>query len=318
MSKINNVVAIIRNAGERTLPLCQKLIESQVERSNIITITEVPFSSAVRKTYEIGVDFNLPWTMAIDADVLINKLSIQTALDMAVLEPENTFSFNFKSYDKFFTKSRWGGIHLYRTNLLRAALDKFPTQETIRPESAVSEILNEKFGYKNVMCNKVLSLHDYEQWYCDIYRKSYVHAQKHGNSYVTSFFRYWSKMMLQDLDYRVALIGLCHGIAAKDKPIIDIRTLPQNYQDNDFLQGINEKNALDVAAFSPEGDIYKFEKSVFYSFEHPHLSELRDILHSSSPASVLPGLVSYPISKISNRIYSWAKSSGKNNKKSEF
>jgi hypothetical protein len=304
----NDVVVIIRSVGERTLNLCRRIVQCQVDPTNIVVINEVPFSKAVRKTFEIGLDFKLPWTLAVDADVLLEKNAISTIISKAERELPNTFSFNVKSFDKFFVSPRYGGPHLYRSSLLEKALSCLPSEEFIRPETIVGEILHEKEGIENIIYECVLSIHDYEQWYRDIYRKAYVHANKHGNMYVESFLKYWSRMMNEDLDYKVALVGLCHGIATNRKINIDIRTLPMNYYENGLLKNIGEKKPLEKFELSSEDDVLQFVNSILYSCKNPRLSELNTFMRNTKPIRVVPGLIAYLVNKVSGRIYQWAKS----------
>lgn len=317
MTKNTNIAVIIRQSGERTIDLCKRFVEDQVDSRNIMVINEVPFSKAVRRTFEIGLDFKFPWTLAIDADVLIQENAVRAMISKAECELENTFSFNFRVHDKFFTSPRYGGPHLYRTNIFHKALKYFPSEETIRPESIIGEILHEKEGIENILYDRVVGIHDYEQWYRDVYRKAFVHANKHGNNYVQSFLKYWSRMMDRDLDYRVALVGLCHGIAFHKKVEIDIRKLPIDYSENDLLKDLEEKKPLDLYDYSPEEDIYKYVDSITYSSTHPRLSELGTFTKNAQPLRIVPGLIFYSINKVSGRIYKWANTPAKKKSRSQ-
>ena len=53
---LKNVTTIIRSAGERTVEFCRYLIAQQVIENNIFIINEIPFSSAIIKSYKIGYE----------------------------------------------------------------------------------------------------------------------------------------------------------------------------------------------------------------------------------------------------------------------
>lgn len=304
MPKIGDVAVIIRHCGERTLDICQQLVKEQVQGENITVISEIPFSNAVRKTFEIGMDFHLPWTIAIDADVLISKNAIAEMIESASVFDHRTFKFTAKVGDKLFLKPRQGGIHLYRTSYLDTALKMFPGEEFIRPETHIAEMLSQEKNLQNPVFELIIGIHDYEQWYRDIYRKAFVHANKHGKNYVESFLRNWAKKMDDDLDYKVALIGLCHGIAIREKVAIDIRTLPINYLENELLKDIYEKPPLTEAFF--DEDPHRYIDSILFSLNHPRLQELNTLIKRAGPIRVIPGLFFYLINKLSARGYQWA------------
>ena len=304
MTICSDVAVVIRTCGERTLEICKQLVEEQVEHKNIVVINEIPFSKAVRKTFEIGLDYHLPWTLAIDADVLIAKNAIREVIKAAHDYDQKTFKFTGRVCDKLFLKPRAGGIHLYRSCHLEAALKIFPTEEFIRPETQIADMLQQKGNLSNPFLGVMVGIHDYEQWYRDIYRKAFVHANKHGNSYVTGFLRNWSKRMNEDNDYKVALVGLCHGIAAREKIVIDIRKLPMNYEDNELLNEIVEKPPLNMD--SMEGNPSHYVESILYAHRHPRLSELKAMVERAGPIRVVPGLFFYMLNKLSRRGWQWA------------
>lgn len=304
MDKLSDVAVIIRTCGERTLDICKGLVEEQVDSKNIVIINEVPFSKSVRKTFEIGLDYHLPWTLAVDADVLIAKNAISDIIKVADSFDDQAFKFNGRVSDKLFLRPRVGGIHLYRSCHFEVALKMIPTEEFIRPETHIAEMLQQKENLSNPILGVMMGLHDYEQWYRDIYRKAFVHANKHGNNYVKSFLRNWSERMDEDKDYKVALIGLCHGIAAREKIIIDIRTLPMNYEDNELLNEIEEKSPLNMDSL--EGNPSHYVESILYANRHPRLSELKEMFRKAGPLRAAPGLIFYLLNKLSASGYRWA------------
>ena len=58
--KCSDTCVVIRSAGERTEELCRYLAAQQVPEENVVVIREHPFSRAVLKSFEVGLDFGLP------------------------------------------------------------------------------------------------------------------------------------------------------------------------------------------------------------------------------------------------------------------
>ena len=59
------------------------ILTKQVPVENLFLIHEVPFSQAVRRTFEIGIEQNKKWTIAVDADILLNDNSVQRMVEKA-------------------------------------------------------------------------------------------------------------------------------------------------------------------------------------------------------------------------------------------
>jgi hypothetical protein len=68
----------------------------------------------------------------------------------------------------------------------------------------------------------VIGLHDYEQFFCDIYRKAFFHTHKHGSDLI-----YWETMWRNfrncEDDFKVALKGAKDGKAYDASVFSDIR-----------------------------------------------------------------------------------------------
>src|SRR5579859_2359308 len=97
---VTNVTVIIRSVGERTEAVCRSLVEQQIPGELVVTIHERPFSKAVQRTFEIGLDFNRDWTLALDADVLLRQNSIAEFISAIELTADNLFCFNGMVWDK--------------------------------------------------------------------------------------------------------------------------------------------------------------------------------------------------------------------------
>lgn len=223
MEDLSSVTVVVRFAGERTGALCVRLVTDQgLSATQVHTIREAPFLAALRRSLEIGIAENRVWTLCVDADLLLRPGSIRTLIKLASRSTENTSELQGFILDKFFGGPRPGGVHLYRTALLAKALELLPSGGMeIRPENYVLNRLRaEGFPYKVVPY--VVGLHDYEQYYKDIYRKTYVYSWKHIHR--TEFFSsLWRPQAIDDPDYQVALRGFGAGFSDYLHVDVDVR-----------------------------------------------------------------------------------------------
>jgi hypothetical protein len=200
---IDNVAIIIRTCGERTYETCYHMAQSQVPTQNIMVLRETPHHRAVKKTFEIGVEKALEWTLALDADLLLTSTAISDLMRIAESESENTFEIQGRILDKLFGGVRSGGPHLYRTKLLRVALELGTAPDTeIRPDNYMIHRMKYA-GYPFVQDEVILALHDYAQFYSDICRKCIAHSRKH-ETYIPYLGKLWKRLANNDPDYAVA------------------------------------------------------------------------------------------------------------------
>jgi len=245
MDIIDNCTVVIRSVGERTEVLCEDIIKEQVNPQNVFLINEIPFSQAVRKTFELGLERNLPWTIAVDADVLIFRDGIRRLIEYAENQTNLFFKLNAKGFDKFYGKSRYICPHLYTTSLLEKALECPDTGVTLRPETAIVDFMLEKHKVGFIQYNREIAIHDFGQYYSDIYRKAFVHSKKHAPLNL-NFVKYWGEMASRDNDFIVAMAGLFEGIYTSTEVKIDFDILPKNYGRSGFLCGLDEKKELNI------------------------------------------------------------------------
>lgn len=236
-----DVTAIVRSVGERTEEACRYLLSEQVPEENIITINEVPFSAAVAKTFKLGLERGLPWTLCIDADVLLKEGAVAELLAVAEKLDENVFEIQANVLCKFYGGFRQAGNHLYRTSLLAKALECIPTTEVIRPETATI-LQMEKRGFPWYRQDFVVGLHDYEQYYKDIYRKAFIFAHKHRH--ISIIEPMWQRLASEDRDYQIALWGLRAGRIFDGEVTIDIRQFPNEIDNLLLAKGWQEKSLL--------------------------------------------------------------------------
>ena len=313
---LSNVAVIIRSVGERTEALCTHLVKQQVPESHVVVIHERPFSQAVRRSFEIGLDFGLDWTLCVDADVLIREGAITALIQAAADLPETTFTISGIMVDKLLGHTRVGGGHLYRTQLCENALQFISESEAeIRPETFVKTQMAER-GYPYIVFDSLLiAIHDFEQYFSDIYRKAIIHTKKHATQmpYASAM---WQRLMSVDQDYRIALWGYRLGKAFDGAVRIDRDIFPEHIDTLLRLAGIEEKRSLTMNSWDPglpERVIAQYVPPPEYliwsrlrSLRKRRLGRLRAAITSIGPWRAIPWLVGGHIQAAGESMQRWA------------
>ena len=230
-------------------PFAENLILSQgIPAENIVGIKKTPFTLALQAAYEAGIAYNRPWTFCVDADVLLLPGSINKMLALAEKQKSNVCEIQGRVLDKFLGGPREAGNHLYRTSLLKIALENLPADRNVlRPETDTLTAMKSN-GYPNVSVSLLVGVHDFEQYYRDIYRKCFVQAHKHLE-YSQIYLSYWPSMTIQDSDYEVALNAYFDGVKYQGNVQIDAtHDIYAHYFDNLCL---NEKPEIPSGSIDP-------------------------------------------------------------------
>ena len=218
-----SLVVVIRTVGERTFEVCRALLLKQVPTDVVEIVNECPFEKAVQCTFEIGIRSGAKWTMTLDADVLLRDGVVKDFVAEAEGLPENYIQLEGLIHDKLTGIYRNGGPRMWRTQHLKDALQQIPASgTTIRPEYATLQRM-EMLGFHSKQISLVMGIHDYEQFFQDIYRKAFVHANKH-QIWLADMVSRWKQLGFGDKDYLVALRGLYDGLMALEMPKIDARS----------------------------------------------------------------------------------------------
>jgi hypothetical protein len=240
---------VIRSANERTEQLCRKLIiEQGVSSENLFIVKEAPFSAALKKSFELGIERGLKWTLCNDADVLLRPGAVENMVHFAEQQDEQICEIQGFILDKFIGGPRNGGVHLYRTSLLTKALEKVPPEGVnVRPEYHTL-LAMAAIGHTWKTIPFLVGIHDFEQYYIDIFRKCFIHAHKHLDL-TELFLSFWRERAITDMDYIVALDGFASGVEYLGEVFIDSRqeifqTLLSKYQ-------VQEKKELALEKYSP-------------------------------------------------------------------
>jgi len=239
-----NVSIVIRSLGERTENICYESVYKQVAEGVKIEVVknEKPFSSALKKSLVTAIDIGAKWTCIVDADLVLLNGAVKSLLEHAESSTEDVFRLNPKTYDKFLGFPTFGGPHLYKTKHLEKALHHIPTDETsTRPETKMCRAMLET-GLTLLNINDVVAVHDYEQFYKDIYRK-YVFRSVKMYSIVRYLLNRFYIMSFFDTDFNVALQGVLYGLNTYDGKMYNVN---KNYNSDTHVR--EKKSIVDISA----------------------------------------------------------------------
>jgi hypothetical protein len=230
---VRDLAFVLRAAGERTTEASAELILRQIAGlgggAALTVIQERPFSEAVRRTLELGMESGKAWTIGIDADVLLTCDGVQKLVKMCRDAKPESFTVTGLMLCKFYGGFVFRGVHCYRSELLGEAAglvgertEGGPDPE-LKPESAVVHAMAARGrGYEGHPV--VLAAHDFEQSYKHIYVKMRlrgrreVEGAKDGGDAAGLLSLCREGAEGGDADYRVAQWGVEDGIADAQGP----------------------------------------------------------------------------------------------------
>jgi hypothetical protein len=188
---VHDMTFVLRAAGERTEGASSQLLRSLVARaggnpgSQVAVIKERPFSRAVRRTFEIGLDAPRPWVVGLDADVLLLADAITRIGGILASADAGVFTIASLIYCKFYGGFCYKGAHVYPRHLLDRALRWFDSGDAasqLRPETAVVRAMRDGLdgaGKAGVLTPPIpLGVHDFEQSFKHIYLKMALRARR--------------------------------------------------------------------------------------------------------------------------------------------
>lgn len=234
---------VVRSVNERTTDVSVGLLKDIFQQNTIQIVNETPFARALEKTFQIGIKENRKWLICIDADVLVSKSGLINLISKIEEYSENTFEIQGLVLDKFFNRRRPAGNHIYRTELLPKALPWIKdAYKEIRPESFIIKQMA-GLGYPNMQTDILVGLHDFEQYYIDILRKTFVHARKH-NEHIEALLKQWKAKEHIDKDYFVASLGAQVGLEFRQEIPIDKNFMEKEFEKILKNNNIHEKKKL--------------------------------------------------------------------------
>lgn len=258
----SDCIVIVRSVQERTEKLCMQLIlEQGVPGDQVRVVRETPFSAAMKKSFRLGIESGLKWTCCIDADVLLKPGALVGLLQKAEEQPGNVCLVQGLVLDKFIQVKRPAGNHVYRSSLLEKAIRSIPEEgSSLRPESDMLSVMS-KQGHPWVQCDVVAGIHDFEQYYGDIYRKCFLQAHKHA--YLIPVLEpYWLEKSREDPDFEVAVMALRSGKVYGEQVLVDKNFLQNEAGDVLKMKRIKEKGGT-VAPVPVSEIICEIERGPF-------------------------------------------------------
>jgi hypothetical protein len=205
----DNLCIIIRSVDERTARSCDKLLEIGFGIKPIIVEKIYPFSDALKEAYKVAFEQNRYWTLMLDGDVLPSAKQIKKVFDWVIRKDNyKLFQVTAKVVDKFFGGPRSAGFRIYKTSYLENAINLIPTEDiSLRPETYTIKEIQKLHGCFSLESDVVIGLHDFEQFYADIFRTGIAHYHKH-NQHLKIFLKCWQKKAKDDYDFQVFLKGV--------------------------------------------------------------------------------------------------------------
>jgi len=216
---------VVRSVGERTESCCiDALRRSGAPQENIVVVNETPFSESLRKTYRLGFESGKRWVFCVDADVIVRGDTVNQIMGVASGMKGSMLGLQGMMLDKLTCSIRAGGVHVYRCEYLDKAASAIPGEgASMRPESSAIQALG-MAGHGWLTLPYVTGIHDFGQFHQDIFRKCYLHANKHMSN-IPRLLPIWRRLARDDLDFRVAIAGLVAGMQESGPAFVDKKNL---------------------------------------------------------------------------------------------
>lgn len=222
MNKHSDYLVVIRSSNERTEHLCRKIVENETAGQLVVILHESPFKKALEKCFAKAIQEQMKWLITVDADMLLTPGALQVLLEHAEEMPDSYVQLQGKILDKITGQVRKAGPRIYRVKYIPEALKiSKQSDDYIRPEDHVIRNLGKK-GYPSRYISHITCVHDYEQYYSDLYRKAFVHAKKH-RELVSKIISRSVERLEYDPDYKVILKAIWDGLTEPEKVSIDSR-----------------------------------------------------------------------------------------------
>ena len=252
---------IVRAAGERTADACCAALIRQTSSNDLERIELTPFWRTLREGLTRGMNSGAPWVLSVDADVLPSPGVVPHVMKWIGGADPKVAVVSGMIQDKFTATVRFGGIRLYRAEALPAMLDAMPAMgETVRPESTAIKRLTEQ-GWKHTLVPELVGLHDYEQYFRDIYRKAFLHMQKHG-ARMARFLELWMRLADEDTDYQAALAGAADALVFRRA--VDCDAGHEAFQGQNALArlGLVEKSAMNEFSVNYKVEVERMQAAL--------------------------------------------------------
>lgn len=198
---------IIIHSNERTVKKCGELLYQQVSRDKVHLVSDKPFAMSLKRAYELALTFSEKWFIIIAGDQYILPEVVKGFEAEIELNPD-VFRISGRGYDKLWMDTRLLAPCVYNTSYLKEALS-IDFLKQIRPETYVIQKLDIPYILKR---NFVTSMHDFNQYYSDIYRKGVFQNDKNVN-YINEIIEKLESS--EDMDHKIFLEGILGNLNFK-------------------------------------------------------------------------------------------------------
>lgn len=296
MNLIDDTLVVIRSSGERTESLCLGIIKKQVPQNNVKIIKEKPFEKALQVSLELGALSNKSWTIVIDADTLLFENSVKVLRSKFEKLPNHVFMLQGLIFDRILGVFKPAGHRIYRTNLLVKAIPLIPAVgEYIRPEFETLNRMSKK-GFKSIFLKDFLGLHDYEQFYKDLYRTAFVHSKKH-QARIQEIVTNCTTNLTKD-ESKVVLQGLMDGLLSPNDVKLDVGWFDELSKHALSKMGIQEREQIQGLSVAESYVWIRSEKErILSNYKIVGDSKKDRIIHNITQKGFIKGNL-YSLSKI--------------------
>lgn len=220
----------IRSVGERTEGLCrQSFISQGVPEENIEVVTGVPFWKVQVASCEMALRRPGPWCVFADSDIVMAPDALEAVLDGIErrCSGDDWLAYQPVVHDAVYGGYVLSGIHVYRSDKLKTAVDFIPQSRSLRPESTMIKRMIGEFGLKvRVDTSVVAGVHGYGQFYKDIFRTYLVKGMKSSPAAIDHIRRHCERDDLEHAEARHILAGLELGVSRRgthdDVDVVDL------------------------------------------------------------------------------------------------
>ena len=189
------IIGVIRSLGERTEGFSEELLSEQVDKVFLVKNVE-PLKSMVIECLKIGIDSGADYMITNDADVFILPGMVEVMLKH--IKKHKCLMVTGKTFDKFLGV-RDGGIRIFDCTKLKEPIEGIKNFKgtMLRPEAYISRT------YGGIRVTDITSLHEFEQYYVDIYKRYVFQSikSKKSGSIISDF------EVTNDIDFKVAHQG---------------------------------------------------------------------------------------------------------------
>jgi len=273
MPDLSSIIATVRSSDERTEQACvNSLLQNGVSEGQIHIIKEAPFKRALEVCYETAADSGASWLLTVDADMVLLPEVLEKFYQQALNMPGHFIQIQGQVLDKFYGEIRRGGPRLYRVKYLKKALDiSLSLDDHIRPETNIIQKMG-SLGHPARYISPAIAIHDFEQYYADIYRKASVYAVKHIDK-LPKILKEAVKHREDDPDYQVILKGIYDSLATGMDVKIDKRLFNKEAKEALLELGFHEKEST-VKELALEAILINIQKTTKPDFDKGHSKDV--------------------------------------------